>query len=96
MPARRPRLAALALGLGLLAACAQAPVTTPTTAPIAAAAPAAPVHLRLIAFNDFHGHLESGSLSLTQADPAQPGATLRVPVGGAAARLRRSGPWSAS
>ena len=42
MPACWPRLAALALGLGLLAACAQAPVTTPTTAPIAAATPAAP------------------------------------------------------
>lgn len=43
------------------------------------------VPLRLIAFNDFHGNLEAGSLSLTLADPLAPGQSLKVPVGGAAA-----------
>jgi 5'-nucleotidase len=39
--------------------------------------------VRLIAFNDLHGHLESSNLSVAVADPAQSGANLRVTVGGA-------------
>ncbi|MFG5408988.1 bifunctional metallophosphatase/5'-nucleotidase [Piscinibacter sakaiensis] len=59
---------------------------------------AEPVPLRLIAFNDFHGNLEAAQLNLVLADPAAPGRTLRVPVGGAAAlaglvtRLRDGAP----
>jgi 5'-nucleotidase len=50
------------------------------------AAPAAePVRLRLIGFNDFHGNLEPGNLSLMLADPASPDKPMRVPAGGAAA-----------
>ena len=41
------------------------------------------IPVRLIAFNDLHGHLESSNLSVTVADPAQSGASLRVTVGGA-------------
>jgi 5'-nucleotidase len=49
-------------------------VTSPTSDPI---------HVRVIAFNDLHGNLEPGNLTLTLADPSQPGATLRVATGGA-------------
>ena len=45
---------------------------------------AAPVKLRLIGINDFHGNLESTGLALTLADP-QGGKPLRVAAGGAAA-----------
>lgn len=50
-----------------------------------AALAAEPVPLRLIGINDFHGNLETGSLSLTLPDPQAPGTPLRVPAGGAAA-----------
>ena len=52
--------------------------------PAAAQAPAG-VPLRLIGFNDFHGHLDPANLSLMLADPAAPGQLVRVPSGGAAA-----------
>jgi 5'-nucleotidase len=45
---------------------------------------AEPVRLRLIAFNDFHGHLEPGSKTLTVPDPDDPSRTERVRAGGAA------------
>jgi len=51
----------------------------------AQAAALAPLQLRLIAFNDFHGQLESGHLSLSLPDPAQPLRRLSVAAGGAAA-----------
>ena len=56
----------------LLAGCATAPP------------PAQPVTLRVIAFNDLHGNLESASLVLPHPDPARPSQPLRVAVGGAA------------
>jgi 5'-nucleotidase len=68
---------AAALAAALLAGCAAPGPSSPPAA--------APTTLRVIAFNDFHGQLEPGSLSLGLADPRQPGATLRVPAGGAAA-----------
>jgi 5'-nucleotidase len=43
-----------------------------------------PVRLRLIAFNDLHGNLESTGLSLPWPDPAQPGKAVRLAAGGAA------------
>ena len=64
-------LAPLAAAL-LLAGCATAPL------------PQAPVTLRVIAFNDLHGNLESAGLVLPHPDPAKPGQPLRVAVGGAA------------
>lgn len=42
------------------------------------------IPLRLIAFNDFHGHLEPGSKTLALPDPSDPAKTVRVPTGGAA------------
>jgi 5'-nucleotidase len=57
-------------------------------------APASPVALRVIAFNDFHGQLEPGGLVLRVRDPADASRTLQVGAGGAAqlatlvARLR--------
>lgn len=60
------------LAAALLAACASAP------------APREPVTLRLIAFNDFHGNLEPGSLNLPWPDPDAPGKAKRLNAGGAA------------
>jgi len=67
---------ALLLAL-VLAGCGTPPPATPP-------APAEPVRLRVIGFNDFHGNLEVAGLTLTLADPRQPGATMRVATGGAA------------
>jgi len=62
------------LAAALLAACTSAPV-----------ADKAPISVRLIAFNDFHGNLEaSPSLTLPWPDPANPGKALRLNAGGAA------------
>ncbi|MCE2659546.1 MAG: 5'-nucleotidase C-terminal domain-containing protein [Rubrivivax sp.] len=69
----RRRVGALLAGcaaLALLAGCATAPRE--------------PVTVRVIAFNDFHGNLESGSLSLPWPDPDQPGRAKRLNAGGAA------------
>jgi 5'-nucleotidase len=55
----------------LLASCATAP--TDNT-----------VSVRLIAFNDLHGNLESGNLSLPWPDPANKDKSLRLNAGGAA------------
>ncbi|GCL64719.1 bifunctional metallophosphatase/5'-nucleotidase [Pseudaquabacterium pictum] len=93
---RRPRAATLAL-LALLAACG---TPQPPTAPAASAAAVTPVQLRVIAFNDFHGHLEPGSLAVPLPDPVQPGGVQRVAAGGAAAlaglvqALRQGAPHS--
>lgn len=72
------------------------------TPAVPAGAPSAPqvLPLRLIAFNDFHGHLEAAGQSLPLADPARPGQTVMVPTGGAAAlgglvhSLEREMPYS--
>ena len=72
---RAPLAAALVSAVAsalLLAGCATAPATQ------------APVTLRVIAFNDLHGNLESAGLVLPHPDPAKPGTALRVAVGGAA------------
>ena len=68
----------------LLAACATPP-TAVTPTPLAAAAAARPaVTLRLIAFNDFHGNLETTGLSLPWPDPANREKAVRLNAGGAA------------
>jgi 5'-nucleotidase len=83
-------LAATALTTALLAGCASTP----------AAAPAAPVTLRVIAFNDLHGHLETAALNLPHPNPANAQQPLRVAVGGTAPlsglvkALRASAPHS--
>jgi 5'-nucleotidase len=51
-----------------------------------AGTPPAPalVSLRLIAINDFHGHLETPAFGIVLPDEAQPGKTQRVAAGGVA------------
>ena len=50
-----------------------------------ASVPSGPVEVRLIAFNDLHGHLEAApGLTLAWPDPAQPERTVRLNAGGAA------------
>ena len=68
-------LAATAASAALLAGCASAPSTP--------AAPAS-VNVRLIAFNDFHGNLETSGLTLPWPDPAKPDRALRLAAGGGA------------
>ncbi len=46
--------------------------------------PTAPVSLRLLAFNDFHGNLEPTGLTLTLPDPNNSAASVRINTGGAA------------
>ena len=65
-------LAAMLASAALLAGCASAP-----SAP-------GPVTVRLIAFNDFHGNLETSGLTLPWPDPAKPDRALRLAAGGAA------------
>ena len=67
---RKRQLLAVAFSAALLVGCA-----TP---------PAEPVTLRLIAFNDFHGNLESTGLTLPWPDPAQRDKAIRLAAGGAA------------
>jgi len=60
----------------LSSGCAQAPQASGSASPET-------VQVRVIAFNDLHGHLESSNLTVQVADPAQTGSALRVAVGGA-------------
>lgn len=62
-----------ALLLAALAGCASPP---PSDAP--------PLRLRLIAFNDFHGNLESTGLTLPWPDPSDRSKVARLAAGGAA------------
>ncbi|MFC7419070.1 bifunctional metallophosphatase/5'-nucleotidase [Iodobacter arcticus] len=46
--------------------------------------PAAPVDVKLIAINDFHGNIEAADgITLTLPDPKDPSKTIKEPVGGA-------------
>lgn len=64
------------------------------------AQPSEPARVRLIAFNDFHGHLLPGELTITVSHPADAARTLAVRSGGAPflatriAELRREQPAS--
>lgn len=57
-----------------------------------------PIGVRLIAINDFHGHLEPGELAIPVPDPADASRTVALRAGGAAflaariAQLRREQP----
>lgn len=48
------------------------------------AASAQSVPVRIIAFNDFHGHLEPSDNTIAVADPSDPGTTVLLRTGGAA------------
>jgi 5'-nucleotidase len=65
------RLAAL-----VAAACLAGCATPRATAPV-------PVPVRVLAINDFHGHLRPPPGGLRTADPARPGQPLTLPAGGA-------------
>lgn len=69
------------LAAALLAGCTTAPVTPAGTPPAAATGP---LTLRVIAFNDFHGNLESTGLTLPWPDPADRSKVARLAAGGAA------------
>lgn len=92
-------LTALAAALGLTA-CSTPNGPASERATGAASPTSDHIHVRVIAFNDLHGNLEPGNLTLMLADPTQPGATLRVATGGADAMaglvrsLRASAPHS--
>ncbi len=84
------RLSAIALAAAtlLLAGCATSP------------APKEPVTLRVVAFNDLHGHLQTAALNLPHPNPANAAQPLRVNVGGTAElaglvkELRKGAPHS--
>lgn len=89
-------LGALALLSGLSACGLTAPAAPATGAAAAPAlitggsphagtdiAQSAPLHLRLLAFNDLHGHLQADHQSLRIADPDQPTQSYSVAAGGA-------------
>ncbi len=66
-------LKAAASGLALIAVgCVSGPALSPT------------VQLRVLGLNDFHGNLEAPRGGVALPDPANPGATVNVPAGGAA------------
>jgi 5'-nucleotidase len=66
--------------LALLAGCSGMP--RPINGPAAPAAAAAPVVVKIIGLNDFHGNLEPPRQSVEGTLPS--GETVRIPVGGAA------------
>jgi 5'-nucleotidase len=79
---RRRRIAAG--GLAAAAAAWTLAGCTAASRPPVPAAGAAPATLRIVAFNDFHGQLEPGGLTLRLRDPQDPARTLAVGAGGAA------------
>jgi 5'-nucleotidase len=76
------RATALAAALACVAACTGPVGGGP--GPGEPSRAAVPVPLRVIAFNDFHGQLEPGELTLRVRDPADPSRTLQVGAGGVA------------
>ena len=70
---------ALALGLGL-AGCTTVPVVPP---PVSVVVPA-PLHVKLLAFNDFHGNLKTPSNRVPVPDSTQSTGIRFDPAGGVA------------
>lgn len=83
-PTPTAAIVAALLSAVLVSACSLRGPSQPR-ATAAPAASAAPLRLRLIAVNDFHGQLEPSGLSLNLPDPTQSGQRLSLPAGGAAA-----------
>jgi 5'-nucleotidase len=70
------RLAGIALlAAGALSACAAAPATNPAEV----------VELKILAINDFHGHLKPPPGGFRTSDAANPGKSIALPAGGAEA-----------
>ena len=80
---RRPDFKLL-LSAGLLAALL-AGCATPPAPPAAAVQPvaAAPVQVKVLAINDFHGNLKPPLGGIRVKDPANPGKTVNIDAGGA-------------
>lgn len=79
-------IACVAVGIAvasLVAACGGSDSSTPTGSAPAPVPVAQAESLRLLAFNDFHGHLEKGGNALFLPDPNSTTATMRVTAGGA-------------
>lgn len=66
------RISPVLLLAAFLAGCSTAPP----------APPAAPITVRLLALNDYHGNLKALPNALRLPDPANPGRTVPVPTGG--------------
>ena len=75
---RHSLLLSAALAVAVLAGCA-------SPAPMSAAGfqPAAPVRVKVLAINDFHGNLKPPLGGIRIKDPADPTKTVNVPAGGA-------------
>ena len=71
---------ALLIAAGLLAACGSAPTAAP-----APSASAEPVHVKVLAINDFHGNLKPAPGGIRIADPADAQRRINVPAGGVSA-----------
>lgn len=87
------RLSSLRIAIAA-AACVLAGASAAQVATVGAPSPAAPgsVTLRIIAINDFHGHLEPGDNVIAVPDPDDAARTLPLASGGAAylaARVRQ-------
>ena len=89
MPVQSPQahrgrswLAWVAVAAASLAGCASMPGVP--GGPAMPQAPSAPVTVRLIAFNDLHGNLESTGLALPWPDPSDRRRVARLAAGGAA------------
>ncbi|MFM7236383.1 MAG: metallophosphoesterase [Cyanobium sp.] len=83
----RPLSLPPALTTSLVAAVLVAITPSRATPALPPAATSSQQHLtlRLIAINDLHGNLEEGTLSLNWPNPTTPGATTKLPAGGAPA-----------
>jgi 5'-nucleotidase len=83
------KFAALTCAVAALTACTSP--TTTTALPAVAAPPqlasardsVAPVKVKVLAINDFHGHLKAPAGGIRIKDPANPGKTINVEAGGA-------------
>ena len=85
-PAWRQLAQGLLAGLALagLVACSTTDSPGRPAGAAGPAAPTAPITVRLIAFNDFHGNLESTGLTLPWPDPSDRRKVARLAAGGAA------------
>ncbi|MDE2082955.1 MAG: bifunctional metallophosphatase/5'-nucleotidase [Burkholderiales bacterium] len=79
LPIALPWAFATALAAAVLAGCGSNPTVTPVT-PVAAA----PVKVKIVAINDFHGNLLPPKGGIRIQDPAHPGHLIDAEAGGAA------------
>jgi 5'-nucleotidase len=83
-PSPRRRIAAALLSMGALLAASGCTGRGADPGAAASRPAGADVPLRIVAFNDFHGQLEPGGLTLRLRDPADPSRSWAVGAGGVA------------